>query len=88
MAGLLGLGFPANAETGKTPWFINAAPSLISPVFAFYLARNGASGSELAFGAVDSSKYSGCKFFYQLIRSGQRDTHCYLVNTSYQLLCP
>ncbi|KAG8948173.1 hypothetical protein FRC04_009972 [Tulasnella sp. 424] len=67
-AGMLGLGFPANARTGATPFFINLAESgsLASNVFSFYMARNGGSGSELCIGCVNSAKYTGSIKYYDL----------------------
>ncbi|KAG8948172.1 hypothetical protein FRC04_009971 [Tulasnella sp. 424] len=67
-AGLLGLGFPANAGSGATPFFINLAESgsLASNVFSFYMARNGGSGSELCIGCVNSAKYTGSIQYYNL----------------------
>ncbi|KAG9000327.1 hypothetical protein FRB94_011957 [Tulasnella sp. JGI-2019a] len=77
--GLLGLGFPANAETGATPWFINAATKglLASNVFSFYLARNGASGSELCFGCTDSAKFTGAITYYPLSTAATSGTQYY-----------
>ncbi|KAG9024367.1 Type I transmembrane sorting receptor [Tulasnella sp. JGI-2019a] len=78
-AGLLGLGFPANAETGKTPWFINAANEglLTSNIFSFYMARNGASGSELCIGCTDSAKYSSAITYYPLSTAATSGTQYY-----------
>ncbi|KAG8860917.1 hypothetical protein FRB96_003652 [Tulasnella sp. 330] len=78
-SGLLGLGFPANAESGKTPWFINAANEglLTSNVFSEYMARNGATGSELCFGCIDSTKYSGAITYYPLSTAATSGTQYY-----------
>ncbi|KAG8860927.1 Type I transmembrane sorting receptor [Tulasnella sp. 330] len=78
-AGLLGLGFPANAETGATPWFINAANEglLTSNIFSFYMARNGASGSELCIGCTDSAKFSGSITYYPLSTAATSGTQYY-----------
>ncbi|KAG8903977.1 Type I transmembrane sorting receptor [Tulasnella sp. 403] len=67
-AGLLGLGFTANAESGKTPFFINLANGgvLTSNVFSFYMSRGGASGSELCIGCTDSAKFTGSVSYYPL----------------------
>lgn len=55
-----------SAESGKTPFFISLANqgSLTSNLFAFWLAPDGAAGSELSFGAVDSSKYTGSQSYW------------------------
>ncbi|KAG8945217.1 hypothetical protein FRC04_001123 [Tulasnella sp. 424] len=78
-AGLLGLGFPANAESGATPFFINLAQSgsLASNVFSFYMARNGGSGSELCIGCVDSAKYAGSIQYYDLDSSATNGEQYY-----------
>ncbi|KIO28276.1 hypothetical protein M407DRAFT_22486 [Tulasnella calospora MUT 4182] len=67
-AGLMGLGFPANAASGATPFFINLANqgSLASNVFSFYMSRGGSSGSELCFGCINSAKYTGSITYYPL----------------------
>lgn len=67
-AGLMGLGFPANAESNATPFFINLAQSgsLASNVFSFYMSRGGAGGSELCIGCVNSAKYTGAIDYYPL----------------------
>ncbi|KAG8874336.1 Type I transmembrane sorting receptor [Tulasnella sp. 331] len=51
-AGLLGLRFTANSESGATPFSINLcqSKSLASNVFSFYMSRNGGTGSELCIG--------------------------------------
>ncbi|KAG8878135.1 hypothetical protein FRB97_002817 [Tulasnella sp. 331] len=78
-AGLLGLGFPANAETGATPWFISLANSgaLASQIFSVYQARAGASGSELCLGCTDSAKYTGDIAYYPLDSSATDGTQLY-----------
>jgi len=78
-AGLLGLGFPGNAESGATPFFINLATNnlLSSNVFSVYQARGGASGSELCIGCTDSSLYSGDITFYALDSSATGGTQLY-----------
>ncbi|KAG8948333.1 Type I transmembrane sorting receptor [Tulasnella sp. 424] len=67
-AGLMGLGFPANADSGATPFFINLANqgSLASNVFSFYMSRDGGKGSELCFGCINSAKYTGSISYYPL----------------------
>jgi len=78
-AGLLGLGFPANAASGKTPFFINLASSgvLTSEVFGVFLARSGASGSELILGGVDSAKYTGSFTYFPLSTAPTGGTQYY-----------
>jgi len=68
MAGLFGLGFPPNSLSGATPWFVNLVNQrvLLSNIFAFYMARGGAQGSELCIGCVDSSKYTGTFTYHPL----------------------
>ncbi|KAG8912670.1 Type I transmembrane sorting receptor [Tulasnella sp. 408] len=60
-SGLMGLAFPSIAQTKATPWFFNLANqgSLASNVFSFYMTRQGADGSELCIGCIDSTKYTG-----------------------------
>ncbi|KAG9043649.1 hypothetical protein FS837_009309 [Tulasnella sp. UAMH 9824] len=67
-AGLMGLGFPDNASSKSTPFFVNLAESggLASNVFSFYMSRGGADGSELCIGCVNSDKFSGEIDYYQL----------------------
>ncbi|KAG8897092.1 Type I transmembrane sorting receptor [Tulasnella sp. 403] len=79
MAGLLGLGFPANAESGATPFFIGLAKagSLASNVFSFYMSRNGGSGSELCIGCTNSAKYTGSVQYYRLDSSATGGTQYY-----------
>ncbi|KAG9017511.1 hypothetical protein FRB90_000984 [Tulasnella sp. 427] len=67
-AGLLGLGFKANAASGAKPFFINLveAKSLASNVFSFFMARNGGTGSELCIGCTNSAKYTGSIRYYHI----------------------
>ncbi|KAG9017512.1 hypothetical protein FRB90_000985 [Tulasnella sp. 427] len=78
-AGLLGLGFQANAETRAAPFFINLvkAKSLASNVFSFYLARNGGKGSELCIGGANSAKYTGSIRYYHIDPSATGGTQYY-----------
>ncbi|KAG8986917.1 Type I transmembrane sorting receptor [Tulasnella sp. 427] len=78
-AGLLGLGFPANAETGKTPFFVNLVNNgtLASNVFSFYLSRHGGSGSELCIGCTNSAKYTGSIAYHALDPATTRGTQYY-----------
>ncbi|KAG8896714.1 hypothetical protein FRB99_008693 [Tulasnella sp. 403] len=76
MAGLLGLGFPANAVTGATPFFIGLvkAGSLASNVFSFYMSRSDGSGSELCIGCINSAKYTGSIQYYGIDPSATNGT--------------
>ncbi|KAG9008419.1 hypothetical protein FRB90_008903 [Tulasnella sp. 427] len=67
-AGLMGLGFPDNAASQSTPFFINLAEagSLASNVFSFFMARGGADGSELCIGCINSDKFTGDVDYYSL----------------------
>ncbi|KAG9000342.1 hypothetical protein FRB93_012736 [Tulasnella sp. JGI-2019a] len=67
-SGLLGLGFTVNAESGKTPFFINLVNSgaLTSNVFAEYMARDGTTVSEPCVGCIDSTKYTGAPIYFPL----------------------
>ncbi|KAG9040213.1 Type I transmembrane sorting receptor [Tulasnella sp. JGI-2019a] len=67
-SGLLGLGFPANAKSGQTPFFISLCNRgvLTKKRFAFYLGRDGKKASELSIGKVDSSKYTGTIKYHPL----------------------
>jgi len=78
-AGLLGLGFPANSASGATPFFINLAQGgkLASNIFSFFLARHGASGSELCFGCMDSAKFTGNTSFFPLDPAATNGTQAY-----------
>ncbi|KAG8865232.1 Type I transmembrane sorting receptor [Tulasnella sp. 330] len=78
-SGLLGLGFPANAESGKRPFFFRLCDSgvLDHKLFAFYLSRDGAKGSELSFGKVDTSKYTGSVNYYPLDSESTGGTQYY-----------
>ncbi|KAG8857470.1 Type I transmembrane sorting receptor [Tulasnella sp. 330] len=60
-AGVLGLGFTANAASGAIPFFIRLcqSSSLASNVFFFYMSRHGGTGSELCIGCMDSNKFTG-----------------------------
>lgn len=78
-AGLIGMGFPANAESGKTPFVFNLfnQGSLPAKLFSVFMARNGASGSELCLGCIDSSKYTGTITYYPLNPSATGGTQYY-----------
>ncbi|KAG8919744.1 hypothetical protein FRC01_001140 [Tulasnella sp. 417] len=67
-AGIMGMGFPSNAETRATPFFWNLVhnSALASNLFSFYLSRDVETGSELCFGCVDSTKYTGEISWYPL----------------------
>lgn len=67
-AGLLGLGFPANAASKQTPFFQNLAEQgkLASNLFSFFMTRNDLSGSELCLGCMDSTKFTGDMSFFPL----------------------
>ncbi|KIO31954.1 hypothetical protein M407DRAFT_18983 [Tulasnella calospora MUT 4182] len=67
-AGLMGLAFPSIAQTGATPWFINLASQgkLLSNVVSFYLSREGADGSELCVGCIDTAKFTGQPEYFHL----------------------
>ncbi|KAG8910150.1 hypothetical protein FRC01_006520 [Tulasnella sp. 417] len=78
-AGLMGLGFPANAVSNSKPFFINLAESggLASNLFSFFMSRGGADGSELCLGCVNSEKFSGDIDYYQLDPSATGGTQLY-----------
>ncbi|XP_038675282.1 pepsin A-like [Scyliorhinus canicula] len=60
--GILGLGYPSLASAGATTVFHNmvAQNLLDQPLFSVYLTRGyGESGSEILFGGIDSSHYTG-----------------------------
>ncbi|KAG8898224.1 hypothetical protein FRC00_003085 [Tulasnella sp. 408] len=78
-AGIMGLGFTANAQSGATPFFINLVNQgcLASNVFSFYLSRGGSSGSELCLGCTNSAKYTGCITYYPLDPSATGGTQYY-----------
>lgn len=67
-AGLMGLAFPTIAQTQATPWFINLANQglLSSNVVSFYLSRQGADGSELCVGCIDTAKFTGEPQYFPL----------------------
>ncbi|KAG8990878.1 Type I transmembrane sorting receptor [Tulasnella sp. JGI-2019a] len=79
MAGLLGLGFPALATSGKNPFFFNlvANGALASNVFSFYMTRNGGIGSELCIGCIDSTKYTGSITYHTLSASATGGTQLF-----------
>ncbi|KAG9023565.1 hypothetical protein FS837_005718 [Tulasnella sp. UAMH 9824] len=60
-AGIMGLGFQANANSGATPFFAKLVQSgsLESNIFSFYMTRGGVEGSELCLGCLNSGKYTG-----------------------------
>ncbi|KAG8865233.1 hypothetical protein FRB96_000123 [Tulasnella sp. 330] len=76
-SGLLGLGFPAKS----TPFFINLCKQGVldkwSQLFAFYLSRAGAKGSELSIGRIDTSKYTGHINYYPLDSASTGHTQLY-----------
>ncbi|KAK6470557.1 gastricsin-like isoform X1 [Huso huso] len=59
--GILGLAYPSLAAGGETPVMDTMMQQnlLQANVFAFYLSRNEAQGSEVTFGGVDQSRYTG-----------------------------
>ncbi|KAG8946601.1 Type I transmembrane sorting receptor [Tulasnella sp. 408] len=67
-AGLMGLAFPTIAQTGATPWFMALANQglLASNVVSFYLSRQGADGSELCVGCIDTAKFTGEPEYFPL----------------------
>ncbi|KAG8904137.1 hypothetical protein FRB99_002190 [Tulasnella sp. 403] len=67
-AGIFGLGYPANAVSRSTPFFVNlvSGAKLVSNVFSIYQTRRGAVGSELCLGCINSSKYTGPINYYPL----------------------
>ncbi|KIO21011.1 hypothetical protein M407DRAFT_29335 [Tulasnella calospora MUT 4182] len=76
-AGIMGMGFPSNAETRATPFFWNLAHgrALVSNIFSFYLSRDVETGSELCFGCVDSTKFTGDLSWYPLDASMSNGTN-------------
>ncbi|KAG8995137.1 hypothetical protein FRB90_000253 [Tulasnella sp. 427] len=67
-AGLMGLGFPDNAVSQQTPFFNNLAQAgqLASNMFSFFMTRNDKAGSELCFGCMDTTKFTGELSFFPL----------------------
>ncbi|XP_078402450.1 pepsin A-like [Cetorhinus maximus] len=60
--GILGMGFPSLAASGATTVFSNMISQRLvdEPLFSVYLTRQqGQSGSEILFGGIDSSHYTG-----------------------------
>ncbi|MBN3285957.1 PEPC protein, partial [Polyodon spathula] len=59
--GILGLAYPSIAAGGETPVMDTMMQQglLQANVFAFYLSQNEAQGSEVTFGGVDQSRYTG-----------------------------
>ncbi|XP_041051574.1 pepsin A-like [Carcharodon carcharias] len=60
--GILGMGFPSLAASGATTVFSNMMSQKLvdEPLFSVYLTRQqGQSGSEILFGGIDSSHYTG-----------------------------
>ncbi|XP_043572469.1 pepsin A-like [Chiloscyllium plagiosum] len=60
--GILGMGYPSLAASGATTVFENLMSQHLvdEPLFSVYLTRqDGASGSEIVFGGIDSSHYTG-----------------------------
>ncbi|XP_078402318.1 pepsin A-4-like [Cetorhinus maximus] len=60
--GILGMGFPSLAASGATTVFSNMMSQRLvdEPLFSVYLTRQqGQSGSEILFGGIDSSHYTG-----------------------------
>ncbi|KAG8921052.1 Type I transmembrane sorting receptor [Tulasnella sp. 417] len=68
-SGLMGLAFESIAQTKATPWFFNMANQglLASNLFSFYLTRQGAEGSELCLGCIDSTKFTGQPEYFPLV---------------------
>ncbi|KAG8958579.1 Type I transmembrane sorting receptor [Tulasnella sp. 425] len=68
-SGLMGLAFESIAQTKATPWFFNLANNgkLASNLFSFYLSRQGADGSELCIGCIDSNKFTGQPEYFPLV---------------------
>ncbi|KAK6472011.1 gastricsin-like isoform X2 [Huso huso] len=59
--GILGLAYPSIAAGGETPVMDTMMQQnlLQANIFAFYLSQNEAQGSEVTFGGVDQSQYTG-----------------------------
>ncbi|XP_048409059.2 pepsin A-like isoform X3 [Stegostoma tigrinum] len=60
--GILGMGYPSLAASGATTVFQNLmSQNLVDePLFSVYLTRqDGASGSEIVFGGIDTNHYTG-----------------------------
>ncbi|XP_060700990.1 pepsin A-like [Hemiscyllium ocellatum] len=60
--GILGMGYPSLAASGASTVFENLMSQHLvdEPLFSVYLTRqDGASGSEIVFGGIDSSHYTG-----------------------------
>ncbi|MBN3292477.1 PEPA protein, partial [Polypterus senegalus] len=59
--GILGLAYPVISSSGATPVFDNMMDQgLVSEdLFSFYLSPDGKSGSEVLFGGIDTSHYTG-----------------------------
>ncbi|XP_067090886.1 gastricsin-like [Osmerus mordax] len=59
--GILGLSYPTISAGGETPVMDNMMSKrlLQADIFAFYMTGGGQQGSELSFGGVDNTKYSG-----------------------------
>uniref|UniRef100_A0AAY4BV22 pepsin A n=1 Tax=Denticeps clupeoides TaxID=299321 RepID=A0AAY4BV22_9TELE len=58
--GILGLAFPRLAASGAQPVFNNMVKQgLVQDYFSVYLSRNAVAGSEVIFGGVDNSHYTG-----------------------------
>ncbi|KIO26673.1 hypothetical protein M407DRAFT_234691, partial [Tulasnella calospora MUT 4182] len=69
ISGMMGLAFEPLAKTKATPWFFNLANQgyLASNLFSFYLTRQGAEGSELCIGCIDSTKFTGQPEYFPLV---------------------
>ncbi|KAG8965512.1 hypothetical protein FRC05_003245 [Tulasnella sp. 425] len=66
-AGIMGMGFPPNAQTREPPFFFNLANgSLASNAFSFFLSRDEINGSELCLGCLDSTKFNGTVAWHPL----------------------
>ncbi|CAF1641084.1 unnamed protein product [Rotaria magnacalcarata] len=69
--GILGLGYPGATSDGEKLVFYNMwSLSLIpQPIFSFYLNPDptAASGGELIFGSVDSTKYTGAIVYIPVV---------------------
>ncbi|EIM83394.1 pepsinogen A, partial [Stereum hirsutum FP-91666 SS1] len=59
--GLIGMAFGSIASSGKPTFFENLMMErqLAAPIFSIHLTRNQVQGSEVCFGCMDESKFSG-----------------------------
>ncbi|KAG8973498.1 Type I transmembrane sorting receptor [Tulasnella sp. 425] len=84
-SGLMGLAFESIAQTKATPWFFNLANSgkLASNLFSFYLSRQGAEGSELCIGCIDSTKFTGQPEYFPLVPGNASQSVWDIVNDGF-----